>query len=480
MFYHLLFPLSEQWTIFNLLRYISFRSIAAFFTAFLIGVVIAPWFIRLFQKMKVGQSIRDDGPQSHLKKAGTPTMGGVFIILASLASVLLWSRFNFYVLLSGLALLLFGGIGFVDDYLKVKEKDTKGVSARLKLVLQGLVSAALMLMLYFYTQSWDSNTFHVVIKDSRMQTLKEIPYGWQTNNTIALKTGEVGVYSNTLHFVLQVEDYFRIVKEKELVSINVDERITEVKMELSPSLFETQGDFLSLSWQMLSYDKQGRFVDQKNGNEKVHKKSRFFQQFYLPYYSKPIFTWPLILAFIFYVVVLMSFSNATNLSDGLDGLASGMGIMLFIPFGVFAYIMGNSISSEYLLFPFLSGGGELTVVIAAFIGGLVSFLWYNVHPAQVFMGDTGSLAMGGLIATIAVSLKQEVLLVVAGGMFVLEAFSVVLQVFWYKRFKKRIFKMSPIHHHFELSGWKETQVVARFWILSALFAIIALSALKIR
>ncbi len=480
MLYQIFFPLSGQWTIFNLLRYITFRSIAAFFTAFLIGVVIAPWFIRQFQKLKVGQAIRDDGPQSHLVKAGTPTMGGVFIILAALVSILLWSKFNFYVLLASLSLFLFGTIGFLDDYLKVKEKDTKGVSAKLKLILQGVVSLVLMLMFYFFTQSWDENRFHLVARTHTGQILQTQDYGWSTNNTLRIDPQLLTNEGEVITFVLQSEDYFRVVKENKLLDYRVGEPGQKITLDVYPLAEKSDDDSKSFGWQLKVYQPQGEFLEQQSGGSSVHRRSLFFRQFYLPYYSKPLFTWPLVLAFLFYVLVMVSFSNATNLSDGLDGLASGMGLFIYIPFGVFAYIMGNAITSEYLLFPYLAGGGELTVVITAFVGGLVAFLWYNVHPAQVFMGDTGSLAMGGLISTIAIMLKQEVLLAIAGGMFVLEALSVVLQVFWFKRFKKRIFKMSPIHHHFELSGWKETQVVARFWILSALFAIIALAALKVR
>lgn len=480
MLYEWLFPLSEQWTLFNLLRYITFRSIAAFFTAFLIGVWIAPWFIRQFQKLKVGQSIRDDGPQSHLVKAGTPTMGGVFILLAALLSILLWSRFNFYVLLSGLSLVLFGAIGFLDDYLKIRQKNTKGVSARLKLILQGLASLVLMLLFYFFTQSWDENRFHLSARTRSGQVLLAQDYGWSTNNTFRLDSVALTNQGEVVSFFLQTEDYFRVIKEIKLTEYRLSESGQSLVLDLYPLPERSDAQIKHFGWQLKAYTPSGEFSEQLSGGSRVSRRSQFFRQFYLPYYSKPLFTWPLVLAFLFYITVMVAFSNATNLSDGLDGLASGMGIFIYLPFGVFAYVMGNAIASEYLLFPYLAGGGELTVVITAFIGGLVAFLWYNVHPARIFMGDTGSLAMGGLISTIAIMLKQEVLLVIAGGMFVLEALSVVLQVFWFKNFKRRIFKMSPIHHHFELSGWKETQVVPRFWILSAIFALLALSALKIR
>ncbi len=361
MFYRFLFSFRDHFTLLNLLRYITFRSIMSFFTAMVIGLVLAPVFIRFFKKWGTSQSERELGPKSHLSKSGTPTMGGIFIIFSTLLSILLWGRLNYYVVVVTLAFVGFGLIGFVDDLLKVKFKNTKGVSGKRKLFLQSILAVFLIVLLWLNPER--PNTFFA---------------------------------------------------------------------------------------------------------------------FYLPFYSQPVFYWSFLLGFLFFAFAIVSFSNATNLSDGLDGLAAGMGIMLYLPFGVFAYVMGNVIASQYLLFPFLPGTGELVVVIAAIIGGYTAFLWYNVHPADIFMGDTGSLAMGGAIATIAVILKQEVLLVVAGAMFVFETLSVVLQVFWFKRTGKRIFKMSPIHHHFELVGWKETQVVIRFWILSALFSLLSLAALKIR
>jgi phospho-N-acetylmuramoyl-pentapeptide-transferase len=211
-----------------------------------------------------------------------------------------------------------------------------------------------------------------------------------------------------------------------------------------------------------------------------------FWKFYVPVIDKPLFNWPHALAYIFYIFTMVAFSNAMNLSDGLDGLASGMGIILYLPFGIIGYVIGNAVAAKYLIYPFINGAGELTVLIAAMIGGLTAFLWYNIHPAEVFMGDTGSLAMGGTIALIAVILKQEVLLLIAGFMFVLETLSVIIQKIYFKYTKKkygeglRIFLMAPVHHHFEKKGWKETQVVIRFWILSALCALAALATIKVR
>jgi phospho-N-acetylmuramoyl-pentapeptide-transferase len=367
MLHYFLFPLKSQLILFNLLKYITFRSLAAFITAFIIGVLIAPYFIKKFKTIGLKQAIRTDGPETHHVKSGTPTMGGIIIIAAALASIFLWTIFNYYVFVVSLSILLFAAIGFIDDYLKIKYKNSKGIKGMLKLILQTVFSALIITLLY-----------------------------------------------------------------------------------LNPA------------------------------------RPDIFWAFYIPFFSQPVWIWTPLPAYLFYIFTMVSFSNATNLSDGLDGLASGMGILLYLPFGIIAYVIGNAIAAQYLKFPFFIGAGELAVIISSMIGGFTAFLWYNTHPAEVFMGDTGSLAMGGAIATIAIVLKQELLLVVAGGMFVLETLSVVIQTSYFKYTRKkfgegkRFFLMAPLHHHFEKKGWKETQVVMRFWILAALCALIAISALKVR
>ncbi|MGL5722044.1 MAG: phospho-N-acetylmuramoyl-pentapeptide-transferase, partial [Brevinema sp.] len=225
----------------------------------------------------------------------------------------------------------------------------------------------------------------------------------------------------------------------------------------------------------------GNVVRSEKTNFIVPYRSKLFQAQFIPYYAKVLWYVPAIIMLLFYIFLIVGFSNATNLSDGLDGLATGMGISFFIPFGVFAYLMGNIVTANYLLLPYINGIGELSVFVAAVLGGMGAFLWYNVHPASVFMGDTGSLPMGASVAVVAILLKQELLLPIAGFMFVLETVSVILQVGSFKLRKgKRIFKMAPIHHHFEKSGWAENQVVVRFWILGVFFALLALASLKIR
>ena len=367
MLYYLLFNLRTKFIIFNLLRYITFRSLASFFTAFFIGMIIAPFFIKKLKRLGVKQPIREDGPESHLSKSGTPTMGGIFIIVSVILSSLLWNIFNYYVFVVLISIIAFAGIGFYDDYLKITMKNSKGIKANLKLILQLTAGIIIFLLIYF-------NPFS----------------------------------------------------------------------------------------------------------------SGFSWAFYIPFLNKPLFFWPPVFGVIFIIFPIVAFSNATNLSDGLDGLAAGMSVFLIVPFGIMAYVIGNFLASDYLKFLFIPGAGEIAVILSAFIGGLAAFLWYNIYPAEVIMGDTGSLAIGGMIATVAVILKQEVLLVIAGFMFVLETLSVLIQTTYFKYTKnkygagKRFFLMAPIHHHFEKKGWKETQVVVRFWILAALFALLSITTLKIR
>ncbi len=501
MLYELFYPLAAKSTIFNLFRYITFRAIAAFFTAFVVGIVIAPWFIKKLRALKFGQEIRDDGPQSHLTKKGTPTMGGIFIILAAVFSILLWCRFNYYVMVVGLALMLFGLVGFMDDYLKVKEKNSKGVSAKLKLIFQLLVSGLIIFLLSLNPERDNEVARYILnIRNLNNQTIRTFDLQDDAVKTFfwdGKDLTETSVPAGEYQIVMGAEDKSGNFVEEAVTNFYwaADYGLLEIAMGLpSGSAQSAQTGVAPLSneavtnvvdphlrvWNLTFYGMDYDVTGQWTGEFTLPATPDIFLSFYVPFYSKPLFTWPWYLGVLFFLFALVSFSNATNLSDGLDGLAAGMGIILFIPFGIFAYVMGNALAASYLLFPYLEGVGEVAIILTAMIGGFAAFLWHNVHPAEVFMGDTGSIAMGGTIATVAIILKMELLLVIAGFMFVLEAVSVVLQVFWFKRFKKRIFKMAPIHHHFELSGWKETQVVVRFWILSALFALIALSALKIR
>ncbi len=368
MFFHFLPQFADVHIVFNLFNYLTFRSAGAVITALLIALVAGPATIRWLRHLRVGQVIRTEGPQTHLKKAGTPTMGGTLILLSATISTLLWAEItNWYVMLSLLALLWMGGIGFMDDYLKVVQGRPRGLVARYKMV--GQLSFGVLLGLFLV-----------------LQPIHPVP----------------------------------------------------------------------ATWTMVP------FFDQ------------WVAVFWVPAYV------------VFVSLVVSGSSNAVNLTDGLDGLAAGLGAIALVTFGVFAYLIGRVDTSAYLGLLYLPGAGELSVFAAALAGGAVGFLWYNAPPAEVFMGDTGSLALGGALAVMAILLKAEFLLLIVGGVFVLEALSVMLQVGWFKytsrRFGtgRRIFLMAPIHHHFEKLGWAETKVVVRFWILGILFAMLAFSTLKIR
>jgi phospho-N-acetylmuramoyl-pentapeptide-transferase len=357
MLYHFLFPLESQLPAFNVFRYITFRAAGAALTALLLCLLLGPWAIRTLRRLSVGQSIREEGPQSHQGKAGTPTMGGVLILFALLVPTLLWARLDdAYVWLAVGATLAFGAIGFADDWLKVRRRANKGLSARAKFLLQCAVALLVGAALY------------------------QLPVG----------------RSLTFPFF------------KELV------------LDLGP--------------------------------------------FYL----------------LLVLVVLVGSSNAVNLTDGLDGLAIGATLVAAATYAIFTYIAGHRTVAEYLQVAYVPGVGEVAVFCSALVGASLGFLWFNSHPAEVFMGDVGSLAIGGAIGTVALLAKQEALLVVVGGLFVLEAVSVILQVLSFKLRGKRVFRMAPLHHHFELAGWKEPQIIVRFWILSILFALLSLSTLKLR
>jgi phospho-N-acetylmuramoyl-pentapeptide-transferase len=341
----------------NLIRYLTFRSGAAIVTALMIGMIIGPTFINMLRvRQGKGQPIREDGPQSHLAKRGTPTMGGLMILIATSFSLLLWMDLsNIYVWACILVMLGFGLIGFLDDYDKVVKRSTKGVSARARLLSEFAVAGL---------SSW------LII--SNIGTDLYLPF--------------------------------------------------------------LSGYSIDLGW------------------------------FYFP----------------FAAIVIVGAGNAVNLTDGLDGLATMPVIIACLTFLLIVYIAGNAKFSAYLGIPHVPGAGELAIFCGAIIGACFAFLWFNAPPAAVFMGDPGSLALGGALGAIAVSVHHELVLAIVGGLFVVEALSVILQVFWYKRTGRRIFRMAPIHHHFEQLGWPETTVVIRFWIISFMLALAGLATLKLR
>ncbi|MGC2424866.1 MAG: phospho-N-acetylmuramoyl-pentapeptide-transferase [Nitrospirota bacterium] len=360
MFYNLLYPLHDKIHAFNVFRYITFRFASAMFTALLISFVFGPSIIRKLKELKIGQQVREDGPGTHLGKAGTPTMGGILILLAIIVPTLLWSDLtNRYVWLVVAGTLAFGAVGFYDDYLKVVRKKTEGLRPRYKMGWQILIALVIGLLLYFNPQDPNST-------------------------------------------VLLIPFFKRWI--------------------------------INLAW------------------------------FYVP----------------FVVLVLVGASNAVNLTDGLDGLAIGLVGIAAGANAILVYVTGNKVFANYLQVVYIHGAGELTVFCGALMGASLGFLWYNAHPAEVFMGDVGSLALGGALGMLAVLTKHEIILVIVGGIFVAEALSVIFQVASFKSRGKRIFRMAPVHHHFEELGWAESKVIVRFWLLGIILALVGLSTLKLR
>ncbi len=359
MIYHLLYPLHTSISAFNVFRYITFRTIYASLTAFIICFLLGPWVIRRLRELQIGQYIQADGPDSHHAKAGTPTMGGILILFAIVMSTLLWTNLtNPYVWIVLLIVVGYGLIGFIDDYLMLIKKRNKGLSAKSKFMAQSVLALVAGFLLY--------------------------------------------------------------------LNPDFDTRVTVP----------------------------------------------FFKQI------SPDLGWGYI---IFAVFVIVGTSNAVNLTDGLDGLAIGPVIIAATTYMIFAYVTGHVKLAEYLQINYVSGGGELTVLCGALAGAGLGFLWFNTFPAQIFMGDVGSLSLGGTLGVIAVITKQEILLVIVGGLFVIEALSVIFQVSFFKMTNGgRIFRMAPLHHHFELKGWAEPKIIVRFWIIAIALALISMSTLKLR
>ena len=367
MLFHLLYPLRSYVSGFNVFQYITFRSAGSAITALLISFVLGPMIIRLLKKHHIGEEIRSDGPESHLKKKGTPTMGGLLIIAAIVLPTLLWANLlNRYVQLALLATVWMGIVGWFDDYLKSVKNHSKGLIARYKLI--GQISLGLIIGgIVYFSPAWEA-----------VGTTSYLPF---------------------------FKDY------------QID-----------------------------------------------------YGYFYIP----------------MVILVITATSNSVNITDGLDGLAAGLMCIAALAFTVMAYATGNSIISNYLYIDYLAGSGEMAVFLSAMVGATLGFLWFNTRPAQVFMGDTGALALGGALGVSAILIKKEILLILVGGVFVMETLSVIIQVLYFRYTRKkhgegrRYFKMAPIHHHYELKGWAESKVVVRFWIIGILLAIMSLSTFKIR
>lgn len=359
MLYHLLYPLHETISAFNVFRYITFRTIYASLTAFLICFLLGPWVIRRLHELQIGQYIRHNGPQKHHAKAGTPTMGGVLIVFASIISTMLWTDLtNHYVWIAVIATLGFAAIGFSDDYLMQIKKRNKGLSVKGKFIFQTLVALLTAILVYM---------------NPDFNTQVTVPF-----------------------------------------------------------------------FKKISPDLGAGYI-------------------------------------LFAILVIVGASNAVNLTDGLDGLAIGPVIIAASAYMFFAYVSGHAKFAGYLQINHVAGGGEITIFCGALAGAGLGFLWFNTYPAQIFMGDVGALSLGGALGTVAVITKQEMLLAVVGGLFVIEALSVIFQVGFFKMTNgRRIFRMAPLHHHFELKGWPEPKVIVRFWIIAIALALISMSTLKLR
>lgn len=359
MLFHLLYPLHTSFVGFNVFRYITFRSIGAAVTAFLLMIIFGPMFIRAMQRLQIGQVIRDDGPATHLAKQGVPTMGGMLILFAISVSTLTWARLdNSLVWLLLFVTLFYGMIGAIDDYRKISKNNSKGLSARGKLVMQ-ILGASVVGIFIFFHPGFDGHLSLPFMKN------------------------------------------------------------------LHPDL----------GW------------------------------FYI----------------VFAILVIVGSSNAVNLTDGLDGLAAGPTVVTSAVYLLFCYLAGHVVLADYLQIPYVPGSGELAIFCATIFGSCLGFLWFNAYPAQMFMGDIGALSLGGALGAIAIVIKQEFLLAIVGGIFVMEALSVILQVGYFKMTHgKRIFLMAPFHHHFEKKGWHESKVVVRFWIVSIILGLFAVATLKLR
>jgi phospho-N-acetylmuramoyl-pentapeptide-transferase len=375
--------LSKDIRAFNVFSYITLRAVLATMTALVISFVIGPKMIAWLTQMKIGQAVRDDGPQTHLTKAGTPTMGGALILVAIAITVLLWgdldNRFVWVVLLTTLG---FGTVGWVDDWRKVVYRNPKGLSARSKFFWQSAIGLLAAIYLAFSVSAPDTAKFLQL-------------------------------------FVAWIESGF--------------------SLSLPP-----KADLIVPFFKTVSY---------------------------------PLGVWGFI---VLSYCVIVGTSNAVNLTDGLDGLAIMPTVMIGGALGIFAYVIGNAIFARYLGFPYIPGAGELAVICGAIAGAGLGFLWFNAYPADVFMGDVGALALGAALGTIAIIVRQEIVLFIMGGVFVVETLSVVIQVASFKATGRRVFRMAPLHHHYELKGWKENQVVVRFWIITMLLVLFGLSTLKLR
>ncbi len=387
----------------GLFQYITFRSAIAFVFSLVLSAVYGKKVIKYLRRKQIGESVRDLGLHGQLEKAGTPTMGGIIIILATLIPVLLFAKLeNIYIILLLITTLWMGFIGFADDYLKIYKKDKEGLKGRFKILGQLGLGIIVGYILFFNPD--------VTMK-------QELPRKAQIENT----TSNVQIFGNA-------------------------------EKSVKTTLPFTKGNQFDYAY----------FLSEKN------KK----------------YAWLIFIPIVIFIITAVS--NGANLTDGIDGLAAGSSAIIVTTLGIFTWISGNIIFADYLDVMYIPNSGEMTVFVSAFAGGLIGFLWYNTYPAQIFMGDTGSLTIGGIIAVLAIAVRKELLIPILAGIFLIENFSVILQVGWFKYTKKRygegrrIFKMSPLHHHYQKIGYHESKIVTRFWIIGILLAVITIVTLKLR
>jgi phospho-N-acetylmuramoyl-pentapeptide-transferase len=409
MLYYLFDYLEKQYDFIGagLFQYISFRSAMAFIFSLLISTIYGKQIINYLRRKQVGESVRDLGLEGQIEKAGTPTMGGIIIILATLIPVLLFAKLdNIYIIILLVTTIWMGVIGFLDDYIKVFKQNKQGLKGRFKILGQISLGVFVGIMLYFHPD--------VTIKEKLPQNLQVVT---NENQTAQLFGNEIKSTKTTIPFL----------------------KNNELDYAAAMDLF---GEGL------------------RN------------------------YAWILFIPIVIFIITAVS--NGANLTDGIDGLAAGSSAIIVLTLGVFAWVSGNIIFSDYLDVMYIPNSGEMTIFIAAFVGGLVGFLWYNTYPAQVFMGDTGSLTIGGIIAVLAIAVRKELLIPVLAGIFLVENLSVILQVTYFKYTKKkygegkRIFKMSPLHHHYQKSGYHESKIVTRFWIVGIMLAVLTVVTLKLR
>lgn len=466
-----LFEMIQDVPGFGVFQYISFRAILTIIFSLIISLVFGKKIIELLQRKLIGESIRDVGPESHKAKAGTPTMGGLIIMAAIVIPTLLWADLTSgYTILILIATIWMGLIGFVDDYIKVFKKDKGGLKGRFKIIGQvglGLIVGCAMM----FHPHFKGKKGHVFGDGTIRPSEALVGAGFQYGDELitingkafegapaAAEFGKLGTY---------LVERGKQPGKRDLITISVPENNREnIAMELFrnyESGFETKTNIPFVKTHAINYSLVAFWEDEPNES-----------------------IWGKIFYILLAIFIVTAVSNGVNITDGIDGLAAGTSAIAAGALAIFSYVSGNMIFADYLNIEYIPMSGELVIFCAAMIGGCVGFLWYNTYPAQVFMGDTGSLMLGSAIAVLALMVKKELLIPVLGGVFFVESLSVIIQVSWFKFTKRkygegrRIFKMAPLHHHFELKGLHESKIVARFWIIAVFLALIAFATLKLR